>query len=150
MRVNNTTEILLLKQKASKVNQENLLAHLISIRNGFLQYMHELNVSCKESEFYVRCSRCKQEFRCLPILLSSHLGIRLTMSSRSYCMARNIATQRVLGLRLEPGSCQPRQMLVESSELQVLYEAGVIQCCSHPFPQLPVRHWNPAVMQAEH
>lgn len=26
----------------------------------FLQDIDEVNVSCKESEFYVRCSRCKQ------------------------------------------------------------------------------------------
>lgn len=63
------------------MNQENLLVHLISIKNGFLQYIHELNVSRKESEFYVRCSRCKQEFRCLPIVLNSCLGSKLTICS---------------------------------------------------------------------
>lgn len=63
------------------MNRENLLVHPISIRNGFLQYIHELNVSYKESKFYVRCSRCKQEFHCLPIFLNSCSGSKLTICS---------------------------------------------------------------------
>lgn len=59
-------------------------------------------------------------------------------------------TQQVVGLHLESGSVQPRQTLVKGSEPQALFEAGAMQCCSHPFPQLPACHWNTSVMQIEH
>lgn len=56
---------------------------------------------------------------------------------------------QVVGLHPEPGSVQPRQTLAMGSEPQVLCETGVMQCCGHPFPQLPACHWNPSVMRTE-